>query len=191
MNIPRNPDTPQLSTVASFFISILFWITLIFAACLYAVLALSPRLSEALSLQEHYSKNALVVSRLDQEISHLSKVANALENDPDFVARVAGSELARLPSSNNLQIQVDQHLDYDARIPHIEIEQSPDPPWYTQSVHQLSQPTALRNHTLIATLILFGLAFVCFNDGFFSNRLGTTIIAMCHKLVHRYLTDSQ
>jgi len=66
-----------------------FWLCLLFAAGLYAVVALTPGWSASLKLRDEYDRNQRQLVSLEQRTGYLRQVIEALETEPDFAAELA------------------------------------------------------------------------------------------------------
>ena len=69
--------------------SLAFWLCLLLAAVVYASVALAPKLLGYVKLNDEYRKNRTELVALEQRVSHLERVKDALENDPEFAAELA------------------------------------------------------------------------------------------------------
>src|SRR4051794_36625698 len=103
-----NP-TPQSESQASWFGSFVGWFCLFAAAGCYGVVHLSPRLLTMVKLQHESDVNQLRLVSLEDQLQGLGRMAQALEDDPDFAAAMARSEFtADRPGEQ--RIAVDPHL---------------------------------------------------------------------------------
>ncbi len=75
-------------TAGSLLMSIGFWLSLLMAACLYAAVALTPKLAGWINARQQYLENSARLSQLEDEVDYLERVAAALKNDPEFARRL-------------------------------------------------------------------------------------------------------
>jgi hypothetical protein len=180
-----------LSPATSIGISIAFWLTLGLSVAMFAPLTLAPRIVERARLAQRFLENQVEEARLKREVDHFTAVATALETDPDFVARVAGTELESVPAGG-LTIRVDDRLGYDARVPQRAVRmETPPLPWYVPFFESLAEPSPLRRHWTLATVGLVAVAFLFLNDGFFSGSLGTWLLSLLETVKRRYIPRGQ
>lgn len=171
-------------------ISLLFWSGLGLAVVLSAVLVLSPGWLESERLRERYAANAQTLSELKHSIAHLAQVAKALETDPDYVARVAASELgAHAPGE--VRIPLEDSLEYDSRLS----VRVPAPPAFRRKGHNgafwveaFASSSRIRRRLMIGTCILIGVTFLCFNESFFHGGVRQTWRIIVRQLRGRYRT---
>jgi cell division protein FtsB len=85
-----NPSTDNLDeSQQTWRLSLAFWVCLLLAAVVYASVALAPKLRGYVTLNDAYRKNRTELVALEQRVSHLERVRDALENDPEFAAELA------------------------------------------------------------------------------------------------------
>ena len=70
-------------------VSLWFWLCLLCAAGLYAVVALAPGWFAALELQDEFDRNQRQLVSLEQKTGYLRQVVHALETEPDFAGELA------------------------------------------------------------------------------------------------------
>lgn len=175
-----------LSPTGSLLVSLMFWGSLGSAAVLYALLTLSPRLLEAEALRLRQARNQAELCSLAEETAHLTNVARALQSDPDFVARVAASELQALPSGGT-HLPVSPSLGYDARVPQAGVSAPlPAPRWYTPALVHLARSGDVRTRCGAACVGLVAFAFFCCHDAFFAGGLGALLAGAGRGVVRRY-----
>ncbi len=95
---PQAVDTQNAHGSASWVVSLLFWLSLMVAAVLYAAVALSPKLAEWIRVREQFSQNAVRLVRLEENVDYLERVATALESDPEFARRLAQASMPGVSS---------------------------------------------------------------------------------------------
>lgn len=180
-------DSAPLAAWETWTISVLFWCGLGASALLYAALLLSPRFLQYEQLRLRYQQNAAELMRLRQTTDHLARVAHALRTDPDFLTRVAASELSAVPVGGT-HVPVGESLGYDARIPARDRSRpkSAALPWYLPILETVAQAPDVRLRCLLAAVILLGLSFVCLNEAFFAGGAGGLLRHALARLNRRY-----
>jgi len=73
-------------------ISLTFWLMLLAAAGLFAVVSLSPKLSTYLALCDQHFAQQHELLQLERDHAELERVIAALEHDPHFAAEMARME---------------------------------------------------------------------------------------------------
>lgn len=157
VELERRPH-PLLAAI----FSLLFWTSLIVAATLYAVVALSPRLLTSLDLGREFYLNQVKLVSLEGEVEELERVRQALQNDPKFAAELARIELG-VSTPGDEQILVEESLRLGAQKSRDkEIIAQLLPPWYALYLEQLtSEPRERRILLSIAAgLTLFAFTFL-------------------------------
>lgn len=190
MNAPPVPAETTLvagefagnsSSSPSWFVSILFWTSLLLAATMYGAVALSPKLAEWLRAREQYARNAVQLVRLEDEVVYLERVAQALRQDPEFARRVAqtpptpasdtvpasrGSTASRRPPvrRSNENLPVAPELRFGSVTP----DASPRPPVvqppFAGVVMRFASEAPLRRWLLTTSVLLVLFGFTFLND---------------------------
>ena len=78
-------DEPKFAWV----ISLAFWLCLLLAASCFAAVSLAPKLLDVVTADSEYRQNQSRLVGLEQRVSYLEKVRDALKNDPAFAAELA------------------------------------------------------------------------------------------------------
>lgn len=184
------PETP-LPPRESFFVSLAFWLTLLMASTMYAALCLSPRLSEHARLTRQSSELEFQVEQRSQEIRHLRRVAHAMQQDTEFISRIARNEFS-LAEDGSLHIQVATELGYDARVPGLSQGQRDYvDPWYLDLIERLSKQTSLRMQWTWSIFGLYFFAFVFLNEGMCSGRCARQTLRHLLNFGQRYRVSAQ
>lgn len=161
---PTSDESPQIRPgVASFLVSVAFWLTLTAAAAGYAVVALSPGwLRWQTALQER-QQNAVELEKLASEIRQLDGLVAAMQQDPELAAALSAArngtdnpDLARLTAI--LQAS-----------PTNDLPLSPDPPAPAQTkwntlLRQAAADGPVRTRLMWGSVALTLLAFTFLND---------------------------
>jgi cell division protein FtsB len=102
----RPPHTTSEFTVAGWLASLLFWLAVLAAAGMYALVALSPKVLAWHEERERWRSNQERLVRLERKVHYLKQVAQALESDPEFAAELARVELnASRPGDERLPVE--------------------------------------------------------------------------------------
>ncbi len=135
---------------------------LLCAAGLYASVALAPKLLMYLTLKNQYYGTQVRLVSLEQEVSDLHKVVEALENEPDFAAQLARVDFdAARPGDE--RISVDSNLTLDSRMNDASVAIPVSTlPWYGPFLKVLAQNGKLRTLIMVlsAGLIIVAFTFV-------------------------------
>lgn len=101
--------TPESSH--GWIVSVVFWLCLFTAAGLYATVALAPKLLTFDRLQSRYRSNRSQLVALQQQITHLRRVAVALQTDPLFRSEFARVQFrASAPAEQRIPVSADLSL---------------------------------------------------------------------------------
>jgi hypothetical protein len=104
---PRGPAEREFSPAAS----LAFWCCLVFAAALFALLALAPRVRIYRELGREYADLHTRLVEQERQVEYLGQVADALEHDPHFAEELARVEFdaagpeERIPVDPRLSLQ--------------------------------------------------------------------------------------
>lgn len=187
-------DTRQraesLNLFESIAVSLGFWLTLIAATSMYAGLVLAPKIIENIDLQIAASQLEEVKNRRHQEVAHLIRLANAIEHDAEFLARIRSREFA-LKREGTVEIAVPAELGFDARVPQFEGQQAASvTSWYEGFLRNLSSPTEFKRNWCVVMLCLFLVSFLVMNERFFSNQWGKATLHSVGNVFQRYRVPS-
>jgi len=162
VNTPQSTiRTPQSRALLA---SIAFWLTLFTAAGLYALVALSPKITECFQQQARWRKNQEKLVRLERKVQYLKQVERALESDPEFAAELARVDLDAAEPGDE-RIPVERRLTLDAeRSDAAQPSSETSPPWYVAIFHTFSERDALRRWTLVAAAVLVLFAFTFLHE---------------------------
>jgi hypothetical protein len=143
-------------------VSLLFWLTLLSAAVLFAVVALAPKLAEWMKVRDQYVQNAGRLVALEGQVEYLERVAAALESDPEFARRLAQASQPER-SAHQQMIPVTKELVFGGS------ERSHDvrpvtPPLYSGLILRLASDQTHRRVFLGAAALLIILGFTFLND---------------------------
>lgn len=150
----------QSETQASWLGSVVGWMCLFLAAASYGAVHLSPRLLTMVKLQHEFDTNQLRLVLLENQLQELDRMAQALEQDPEFAAAMARSEFtADRPGEQ--RIAVEPHLTQQPHdlSPQLEVPEPPWP-WYTPLLKLVVDYRPLNTGLLVAAAFLILFAFV-------------------------------
>ncbi|MFM9966440.1 MAG: septum formation initiator family protein [Planctomycetaceae bacterium] len=169
------PDTIEHSDRhSSWTISLAFWLALLAAIGVYALVALSPKLLTYLQLRQDYQAKQRRLVSIEHEVEDLGQVVDSLTRDPEFVRKLASVEFgARRPGEE--RIPLDEHLQLSIRDNDPVFETSADSlPWYGSVVSPFATNQRLRGAMLLtAATILIG-AFVFLQPSLTGTNVETT-----------------
>jgi cell division protein FtsB len=154
-------ETHHTETPGSWTISVLFWLTLLAAVSVYALVALSPKLLTYLELRQEYLAQQVQLVRVEHQIDDLRAIAVSLKQDPDFVRKLASVEFgAARPDEEH--IPVDEPLQISIR------DNDPvfEPPaesqtWLRSAIRPFATHRQLRGTTLLIAAGMLIFAFTC------------------------------
>ncbi len=147
--------------------SLLSWGTLGAAACLAALIVLSPRILENRHLERRLLENAAELRHLESQTRQLKVVSQALRTDPDFIARVAAAERLQ-KRSEETQIPVSKELGFDVSQPRespVVLPRHHDSP-FLGVLKFFAMSGWFRMTCLLSTGVLFLLSFGSYPNGF-------------------------
>lgn len=159
---PQSDDAA--STGAAWGTSVLFWVSMFFAAGLYGVVALSPKLLATMKLDREYYNNQVELVRLERQVQYLERVTQAFQSDPEFAAEVAGFEF-NATRQGEQQILVDERLTLAPAAAEPELPPLRVMPWYAPMLEQLATGSALRTFLLCGAGAITLMAFGFMHDG--------------------------
>lgn len=139
-------------------ISLTFWLMLLAAAALFALVSLAPKLATFLALRDQSLAQQHELVQLEREQAELERVIAALEHDPLFAAEMARMEFdAVRPGEEILAVDSDLILTPNKSSPSVQpmIATSPWRPW----VGILAEFQPLRWLLLAAAAVLVLIAF--------------------------------
>ena len=142
-------------------LSALFWPALLFAAGLYGVVALSPKLQTYLKKRKAWHDRQERLVALERRVHYLQRVAKALEHDPEFKAEVARIELdASRPGDERLPVDSDLTLEA-VNVPNSR-PRGDEEPAYLFVIQQCAENKPLRQLLLGGAVltVLFGFTYL-------------------------------
>ena len=183
---PQDVSSPTVQGSASWVVSLLFWLTLLSAAVLFALVALAPKLAEWMKVREQYVQNAGRLVALEGQVEYLERVAAALESDPEFARRLAQASQPER-SAHQQMIPVTKDLVFGGSERQHDIERAPQP-LYSGLIIRLASDQAHRRVFLCAAalLIIFGFTFLNDSERGCLRVLGRCVLAVVSFPVRRY-----
>ena len=152
--------TDQSESHASWTISLAFWLALLAAIGVYALVALSPKLLSYIQLRHDYHATQMRLVGLEHEVDDLTQVVDSLARDPDFVRKLASVEFGARRAGEE-RIPVDEHLQLSIRDNDPVFEMPADSlPWYGSAVYPFAVDNRLRGTMLLAAALTLVLAFM-------------------------------
>ncbi|MBL8819473.1 MAG: hypothetical protein JNL58_25800 [Planctomyces sp.] len=144
-------------------ISLMFWLTLIIAAALYAVVALAPKLADFANVRTRFATNAHRLVELESEVEYLERVTSALKSDPRFARQLALASQGGRGQTEEV-VPVTHELIFSG-IPRPErSEAEPQKSWWMTVVAYLASHPDYRGNLLLCSAVLTLFAFTFLND---------------------------
>jgi len=169
-------------------LSLSFWTVFLLAAGLFAVLSLGPRYAAQHDLRKRFADYEEVSRSVRAEIDHLTTLATALDNDPDFVRRLADEEF-RPTSPTETRFPVATGLNFDARVPAVSpktVAVARPTGWLMTLFMATAEHPQVRQRLQLALIAVVLLSFACLNDAFFADGIGSRIRRVSAWIVGRY-----
>ena len=91
-----------------------FWLLLLVAAGCFAAVTLAPKMLQTLRLRQTYELRQHQLVALEDELSTLERVIEALEHDPAYAREMAQLDLEKHPTNEDV-LPVEQELRLDPR----------------------------------------------------------------------------
>jgi hypothetical protein len=146
-------------TISGMAISLAFWLCLLFAAILFALVALSPKFFIYLQLRSQFDMNQRRLVGFEVQADQLQRVIDAIRNDKDFASELTRIEFDAVRPDEEV-IPVEVALKLDARAGELL------PPtttmvhvWYEPFVKHLASDSSLRMSLLAAAALLVVVSF--------------------------------
>jgi cell division protein FtsB len=155
-------ETQRHETQGSWTVSLLFWLALLAAIGVYALVALSPKLLAYLDLRQEHQANQVQLVRVEHQIDDLRQIAVSLKQDPDFVRKLANVEFgAARPDEEH--IPVDEPLQISIRDNDPVFEPlSESQTWLRSAIRPFATHRQLRGTILLiaAGILIFAFTFL-------------------------------
>ena len=101
-------------TFSGLVVSLAFWSCLLFAACLFGVVALSPKILTYLQLRNQFDANQQRLVALEKQAGKLQRVIEAIHTDKEFAAELTRIEFDAVRPGEEV-LPVDSALELDHR----------------------------------------------------------------------------
>lgn len=145
-------------------ISLIFWILLFLAACLFAAVVLSPRYLSYLELRNEYLSNQVQLVTLENQVEYLKQIAHSLEHDPEFRSEVARVDFdAVRPGEERITVAPDLALNLPQWNPHRKIPVT-SRAWYVPMLSVLSENQKVRSSLLLTAAVIVVLSFTFLHE---------------------------
>jgi len=181
---PASEESEMISqTTGSFLLSVAFWLVLLFAASVYAAVALSPKIADWITIRQQYLTNARRLTQLEDEADYLERVAAALKSDPEFARRLVRAN--QNPDSGGSElVPVSQDLLFGGTAMKAEPEVQVIQPAVAKLVYHLASHSQHRTWLLMIAAGMTLMAFTLLNDaGVGIVRAGLAVAATCVSVV--------
>jgi len=185
---PARPVFCDRPGMKAWLISCLFWMSLGLSAILMGALVLTPRWLDVERQHRRYARNEQELRTLEQEVIHLTLVAQALQADPDYLERITTSELHTLPAGQE-RILLKDSQEYDSRVPIPRKVAPKSGPGVLSILEVIATSGSARNRLAFAASILILITFLCFNENFLSGGQRAISRFLRTRLKRRYATD--
>lgn len=157
-NIGHTPP----ETLSGMVISLLFWLSVLMAASLFAAVGLSPKLIEQLRLRDEFTANQFRLVQVEQQNEQLEQVVNAIRQDKDFAAEMTRIEFDAVRRDEEI-IPVESELRLSPRdigVPHVPAVMPRA--WYRPLLVPFAENDSLRRNLLAAAAALVVVSFTWF-----------------------------
>ncbi len=157
-NSKEQPDS-RLSWLTS----LTFWLMLLSVAVAYGLVALSPKLLTFVRLRHDYQTTQVRLVVLEYEVTDLRQVVDSLENDPEFVRKLANVDFgAHRPGEDRIPVDESLQLSVRDNAPVFTLP-ADSLPWYSAILEAFATNSRLRTTTLFTSAVVIVLAFATFS----------------------------
>lgn len=153
-----NTQRDDISTV-QLVVSLLFWSLLLIAATLYGAVSLSPKLLTWTELHTDYVKTQTQLVSLEQRVTELRDITQALENDPRILQELARVDLDAAAADEE-RIELPVELTLQSRMSAETTQPAVTRSWYLPIVRAFVENQHLRQTSLWSAAALVLIAFV-------------------------------
>ena len=155
----RSLSSSRPETALGMVISLMFWLSLLVACVLFAVVSLAPKFEIYLQLRSQFDANQRRLVELELQAEQLQRVIEAIQTDVDFAAELTRIEFDAVRPDEEV-IPVESALKLDARavekpLPEVIAEHV----WYEPLVLRVASDDRLRFSCLAAATLLVILSF--------------------------------
>lgn len=155
-------DSPNEPSLLQWFVSFLFWGQLIVAGVLYGSVAMAPKLSTYVELDDEYVTAQTELVQLERQVFELRKITESLEQDPGLLEELARIDLdATRPGEEQIPLQ--DNLTLQSRITRRSMATSQSTEqWYSPFLTAFTTDHQLRTMSLFVAAGLVLVAFTFF-----------------------------
>lgn len=160
--IPSLQTDSSQNALSGWAVSLAFWLCLMAAAAIYALVALAPRYLAYLNLHRQFHENQLQLVALERQTHRLEQITTALKNDPAFARELARMDF-RTAHPDEQRIPVDAKLSLSVRPDAPDLDVSPPQlPWFAPLLQLVVENRKLGNSLLYlaAGLVIFAFTFL-------------------------------
>ncbi|MDA0590375.1 MAG: septum formation initiator family protein [Planctomycetota bacterium] len=159
---PRRAARSDDHSALEWVVSLLFWGQMIAAASLYGVVALAPKLTVFVELQNDHLRTQTQLVSLENHIHELEKVVVALQDDPRVIEELARLDLdASRPDETRIPLEggetLQSRLGQTMHVPDV------GRAWYQPLLQAFAENTSLRVTSLGVAAALVVISFTFFH----------------------------
>ncbi|MFT5093966.1 MAG: FtsB family cell division protein [Planctomycetales bacterium] len=149
-------------SLLQWFVSFLFWGQLMVAGVLYGSVAMAPKLSTYVELDDEYVTAQTELVQLERQVFELRKITESLEQDPGLLEELARIDLdATRPGEEQIPLQDDLTLQSRITKRYAATSQSTEQ-WYSPFLIAFATDHQLRTMSLFVAAGLVLVAFTFF-----------------------------
>lgn len=142
-------------------VSLAFWVTLIVAGCLYAAVALSPKLADWIRVRQMFVANAARLDQLEQQADRSEQLLAAVQRDTRVAVNIAELD-SRIRAEAQAAVPETADAGVEPRSAGLLLRSG-----VVQVVEQLAGDLPLRRRLLIMSGVLTLFAFTFLHEGGF------------------------
>ena len=151
----RNRDDQHETSLLQWFGSFLFWGLLLIAGTLYGSVAMAPKLSTYVGLNDEYVTGQAELVRLERQVHELQKITESLEQDPAILEELARIDLDATRPGEEL-IPLCDDLTLQSRVSKVRITESDSTDWwYSPFLTAFTSDQRLRTMSLVLVAFTF------------------------------------
>jgi len=160
---PRRASESQHETsLLQWFVSFLFWGQLMIAGVLYGSVAMAPKLSTYVELDDDYVTGQTELVQLERQVFELRKITESLEQDPGLLEELARIDLdATRPGEEQIPLQDNLTLQSRITRQYASTSHSTEQ-WYSPFLTAFAMDHQLRTTSLLFAAGLVLVAFTFF-----------------------------
>jgi cell division protein FtsB len=154
--------SPHETSLLQWAVSFLFWGQLLVAGALYGSVAMAPKLTSYVELNDEYVTAQTELVQLEQQVLELRKITESLEQDPGLLQELARIDLdATRPGEEQIPLRDDLTLQSRINQQSVSVPESPRV-WYSPLLAAFATDHQLRMTTLVVAAVLVLVAFTFF-----------------------------